>query len=106
MPRVNLLIADDVGLGKTIEADLIIQELMAQQRVRRVLVVCAASLQKQWAEKMSSKFSLRFEIVDRDYLQRLRREYSPHINLWASYPRFITSMDILKREKSCLEAFA
>ncbi len=99
MPRVNLLIADDVGLGKTIEAGMVVQELLARQRIRRMLVVCPASLQRQWFEEMISKFSLRFEIVDRDYIQRLRREYGPHVNPWASYPRLITSMDFLKREE-------
>ncbi|MBI5488802.1 MAG: DEAD/DEAH box helicase family protein [Deltaproteobacteria bacterium] len=99
MPRVNLLIADDVGLGKTIEAGMVMQELLARQRIRRVLVICPASLQKQWAEEMDQKFALRFEVVDRDYMQRLRREYGAHVNPWASYPRLITSMDFLKREE-------
>lgn len=98
MPRVNLLIADDVGLGKTIEAGMVIQELLARQRVRRIMVVCPASLQRQWAEEMLSKFALRFEIVDRAYVQRLRKEYGVHVNPWASYPRLITSMDFIKRE--------
>ncbi len=98
MPRVNLLIADDVGLGKTIEAGMVLQELIARQRVRRILIVCPASLQKQWAEEMKLKFSLMFEIVDRDYVHRVRREYGVHVNPWASYPRLITSMDFLKRE--------
>jgi SNF2 family DNA or RNA helicase len=44
MPMVNLLIADDVGLGKTIEAGLIVQELLLRHRARRVIVVCPASL--------------------------------------------------------------
>ncbi|MBN1944993.1 MAG: DISARM system SNF2-like helicase DrmD, partial [Bradymonadales bacterium] len=98
MPRVNLLIADDVGLGKTIEAGMVMQELLARQRIRRILVLCPASLQRQWAEEMLTKFALRFEIVDRDYIQKLRREYGIHVNPWASYPRLITSMDFLKRE--------
>ena len=98
MPRVNLLIADDVGLGKTIEAGMVMQELIARHRVRRVLIVCPASLQKQWSEEMRQKFSLRFETVDKAYTQRIRREYGVHVNPWASYPRLITSMDFLKRE--------
>lgn len=98
MPRVNLLIADDVGLGKTIEAGMVMQELIARQRVRRILIICPASLQKQWAEEMRQKFSLQFEIVDRDHVHRIRREYGVHVNPWASFPRLITSMDFLKRE--------
>ena len=98
MPRVSLLIADDVGLGKTIEAGLVMQELIARQRVRRVLIVCPSSLKKQWQEEMFDRFALRFEIVDLDYLDGLRKEYGAHINPWASFPRLITSMDFLKRD--------
>ena len=99
MPRVNLLIADDVGLGKTIEAGLVMQELIAQQRIRRVLVVCPASLQNQWREEMEEKFQLPFKIIDRAAIQQLRREYGVHVNPWSSSPRIITSMDFLKREQ-------
>ena len=48
MPRVSLLLADDVGLGKTIEAGLILTELLIRRRVRRVLILTPASLTKQW----------------------------------------------------------
>lgn len=98
MPRANLLIADDVGLGKTIEAGLIIQEFLAQQRISRILIVCPASLQRQWKEEMEEKFNLIFEIINRDSILRLRREYGMHMNPWNFYPRLITSMDFLKRE--------
>ncbi len=98
MPRANLLVADDVGLGKTIEAGLIIQEFLAQQRISRILIVCPASLQRQWQEEMEEKFSLHFEVIDRANIIRLRREYGIHMNPWNSYPRLITSMDFLKRE--------
>ena len=66
MPRVNLLIADDVGLGKTIEAGLVLQELVIRHRVRRALIICPASLQIQWQEQMRDKFGLEFRIIDRD----------------------------------------
>jgi hypothetical protein len=52
MARANLLIADDVGLGKTIEAGLVIQELLLRHRARNVLVVCPASLQEKWRVEM------------------------------------------------------
>lgn len=64
MPRISLLIADDVGLGKTIEAGLIAQELVLRHRARRVLIVCPAGLQVQWREQMRDKFGLRFRILD------------------------------------------
>lgn len=97
MPRVNLLIADDVGLGKTVEAGLVLQELIARARVRTCLVLCPASLQRQWQEEMAEKFNLEFRIIDRDAVVRLRREYGVHVNPWTSHPRLITSIDFLKR---------
>lgn len=73
MPRVNLLIADDVGLGKTIETGLVAQELILRQRVRRILVVCPSSLQVQWRDQMRDKFGLDFRIVSSELLRQLRR---------------------------------
>lgn len=99
MARVSLLIADDVGLGKTIEAALVMQELITRQLVRRVMVLCPASLQEQWREEMQNRFNLPFRIIDRQQVQALRREYGVHINPWNSFPRLITSMDFLKREQ-------
>jgi SNF2 domain-containing protein len=64
MPRVNLLIADDVGLGKTIEAGLVAQELILRHRARTILIVCPVSIQVQWKEEMRDKFGLEFRIVD------------------------------------------
>jgi len=96
MARVNLLIADDVGLGKTIEAGLVIQELLVRYRARTVLVVCPASLQLKWQLEMEEKFGLEFRIVDTEYLKRLRREQGIRANPWTSFPRLITSMDWMK----------
>jgi SNF2 family DNA or RNA helicase len=73
MPRVNLLIADDVGLGKTIEAGMTLLELIIRHRARRVLVVCPASLQVQWRDQMREKFGLDFRIVDSALMKDLRR---------------------------------
>jgi superfamily II DNA or RNA helicase len=99
MPRVNLLIADDVGLGKTIEAGLVIQELIVRHRARRVLVACPAALQIQWRDQMRDKFGLEFRIVDADLLRQLRRDRGLHANPWTHFPRLITSIDFLKRER-------
>jgi len=99
MPRVNLLLADDVGLGKTIETGLVIQELIARQRIKRILVLCPASLQIKWKEEMESKFQLPFNIIDRIEIQKLRREYGINVNPWNTFPRIITSFDFLKREQ-------
>ena len=96
MARVNLLIADDVGLGKTIEAGLVVQELLVRHRARTVFIVCPASLQVKWQVEMWEKFGLEFRIVDTDYIKQLRRERGIHANPWTSFPRLITSMDWMK----------
>jgi len=96
MSRVNLLIADDVGLGKTIEAGLVIQELILRHRVRTVLVVCPSSLQIKWKTEMWEKFGLEFRIVDTESLKELRKKLGIHVNPWTSFPRLITSMDWVK----------
>src|SRR5262245_53997253 len=99
MPRVNLLIADDVGLGKTIEAGLVAQELILRHRARSILIVCPSSIQVQWKEEMRDKFGLEFRIVDSALFADLRRRRGIHVNPWAHFPRLITSIDFLKRER-------
>ncbi len=99
MARVNLLIADDVGLGKTIEAGLVAQELLIRHRARRILIVCPAGLQQQWRDQMRDKFGLDFRIVDSEMMRRLRRSRGLHVNPWTHFPRLITSMDYLKRDQ-------
>jgi superfamily II DNA or RNA helicase len=99
MPRVNLLVADDVGLGKTIEAGLVMQELILRHRARTILIVCPSSIQVQWKEEMRDKFGLEFRIVDSALLADLRRRRGIHVNPWAHFPRLITSIDFLKRER-------
>lgn len=98
MVRVNLLIADDVGLGKTIEAGLVLQELLLRHRARRMLVVCPAALQRQWRDQMRDKFGLEFRIVDSALMKHLRRARGIHVNPWTHFPRLITSIDFLKRD--------
>lgn len=99
MPRTNLLIADDVGLGKTIEAGLVMQELMLRHRARTMLIVCPAGLTIQWRDEMRDKFGLDFRIVDADLLKSLRRSRGSTTNPWAHYPRLIVSVDWLKRDR-------
>ncbi|HJN16689.1 MAG TPA: DISARM system SNF2-like helicase DrmD, partial [Armatimonadota bacterium] len=99
MPRVNLLIADDVGLGKTIESGMVALELMIRHRARRILIVCPSALQVQWQEQMRDKFGLDFRIVNSDLMRELRRKRGIHVNPWGHFPRLITSIDFLKRER-------
>jgi superfamily II DNA or RNA helicase len=96
MARVSLLIADDTGLGKTIEAGLVLQELLLRHRARTILVVCPSSLQEKWRVEMQEKFGLEFRIVNSEYVSRLRRERGVRANPWKSFPRLITSMDWAK----------
>jgi superfamily II DNA or RNA helicase len=96
MARVNLLIADDVGLGKTIEAGLVVQEMLIRHRARTVFVICPPSLQLKWQTEMQEKFGLEFRIVDTEYVKRLRREQGIHANPWTSFPRIIASIDWMK----------
>src|SRR5690606_33943590 len=100
VPRVNLLIADDVGLGKTIEAGLVIQELLLRHRARTVMIVCPASLCLKWQTETAEKFGLDFHIVDSDAVRMLRRERGVGANIWTSFPRLIVSIDWLKRSRA------
>ncbi len=104
MPRIALLLADDVGLGKTIEAGLILSELILRRRARRVLIACPASLRYQWKQEMREKFSLTFDIVDRDETHALRKRIGLDANPWRTYSRVITSYHYLK-QPDVLEQF-
>ena len=104
MPRVSLLLADDVGLGKTVEAGLILAELLLRRRIRRILIATPASLRVQWQEEMWEKFSLPFSIVDRDGTAKLRRDLGMDANPWRSHSRIITSYHYLK-QPDVLEQF-
>lgn len=96
MPRVNLLIADDVGLGKTIEAGMVIQEMLLRHRARRVLIVCPASLTGKWQEEMAQRFGLGFTVLGSDAMRELRRTYGLGQNPFNVYPRVIVSLQWLR----------
>ena len=96
MPRVSLLLADGVGLGKTIQAGLVLEELLLRRRIRRILVLCPAMLQRQWQYELRRKFNLDFRVIDSDSTFKLRRELGIDTNPWRAFPRIITSMDYLR----------
>ncbi len=96
MPRVNLLIADDVGLGKTIEAGLVAQELLLRHRARRMLVVCPATLTGKWKSEMDEKFGLDFTALNAETLRDLRRSHGLLANPFAVFPRTIISLQWLR----------
>src|SRR5207237_10567527 len=74
LPRVNLFIADDTGLGKTIEAGLIARELLLRKRAKSIVVAAPPSVLEQWKAEPDERFGLRFEILDRAYIAPVRRE--------------------------------
>ena len=95
LPRVNLFIADDVGLGKTIEAALIASELLLRRRVREIVVACPPSMLMQWKDELEARFGLTFEILDRAYIDRVRQERGYGVNPWTTFPRFLISHKLL-----------
>ncbi len=97
LPRANLFIADDVGLGKTIEAGLVLQELILRQRVDFVLIVCPATLCLQWRDEMERRFGLHFEIYNRAFMARRRQERGFAVNPWQTHARFVISYQTLRR---------
>lgn len=99
LPRVNLFIADDVGLGKTIEAGLILRELIMRQKVKRIVIACPASVITQWQTEMEVRFGLTFVILDREYVIRCRRERGYGVNPWKAHSRFIVSHSLLRDEE-------
>ena len=91
-PRANLLLADDVGLGKTIEAGLVIQELFLRHRARTAVIVCPPSLALKWQDEMREKFGLEFTIVNSELMALVRRTHGLHANPFQLFPRVIVSM--------------
>lgn len=95
LPRVNLFIADDVGLGKTIEAGLIARELLLRKKVREIVVSCPPSMLLQWQEELQNRFGLRFEILNKEYIKNVRRERGFSVNPWTTHTRFLISHRLL-----------
>ena len=98
LPRVNLFIADDVGLGKTIEAGLIARELRLRRRIDRMVVACPPAMLDQWRDEMEARFGLMFTILDRAYVTRMRRERGFSVNPWTTHSRFLISHRLLVDE--------
>lgn len=101
---IRLLIADDVGLGKTIEAGMILSELMARQMIRKILIITPSNLREQWKEVLYNCFHHKFEILSQFSRKSLEREIPSDSNPWQYYQRIITSIDYIKREEQLLSA--
>ena len=95
LPRVNLFIADDTGLGKTIEAGLIARELLLRKKVKTIVVATPPSVLEQWSAELEQRFGLVFEVLDRAYLTRMRRERGFGVNPWRTHSRFLVSHNLL-----------
>jgi len=96
-PRVRMLIADDVGLGKTIEAGLIITELLTRQMASCLLVIVPANLREQWREALDYFFHIPARIISTRHRREMERELPAGANPWEHYRFLITSVDYAKQ---------
>lgn len=96
LPRVNLMVADDVGLGKTIEAALVMRELMLRRRLDFFLVAAPSSMTLQWKEELASKFGISATIVDSDFFADIRAKRGFSYNPWNAASGFIISHALLR----------
>ena len=92
----RLLIADTTGLGKTIEAGLIISELLARGRAHSVLILTPASLREQWRQQMRDLFYQEFEVFSSETRKRLERTIPPGADPWLYFDKLIVSIDYAK----------
>jgi hypothetical protein len=94
---VRLLIADDVGVGKTIEAAMIARELLDRGLARRLGVLCPAHLCDQWERALREKFAIETVLVQPSQIRRLERDLPrPDISIYEHYPNFVASIDFVK----------
>lgn len=99
MSRPRLLLADGVGLGKTIQAGLILTELMARRIAHRILIVSPAGpLMDQWRTELLERFGLRATVIDRAKLDEIRRSTEMGANPFDQIGIGLASMDFLKQE--------
>jgi len=107
-PRPRLLIADDVGLGKTIEAGLCLLELMSRRRADRVLVVVPPGLIPQWEEELQERFGLKFAVIENATgLAREQTKLPAGVSPWdLPKAQIITSLDYLKKDEVRRRALA
>ena len=95
---VRLLIADDVGIGKTIEAGLVASELLATGTAQRLSVLCPPSLAEQWREELSTKFGLEAELVLPGTIRRLERGLAQDESVFDRHRVTVVSTDFIKAE--------
>ena len=93
---VRLLIADDVGIGKTIEAAVIARELLDRGEIRRLAVLCPPHLAEQWQQELDEKFHIEAELVLSSTIQRLERDLPLGVSVFDHYRFTIVSTDFIK----------
>lgn len=96
----RILIADEVGLGKTIQAGLVIAETLDRVDEPHVLVVVPASLRDQWRDELAERFNLPVVIADSTTLSRIGSGFAAGANPWAGQPLIVTSIDYIKRPEA------
>ena len=96
---VRLLIADDVGIGKTVEACLIARELLDRGEARKLAVLCPPHLAEQWQAELRSKFNIQAELLLPSTVTRLERDLSVGQSLFEYYPYLIVSTDLIKSDR-------
>src|SRR5262245_25709409 len=102
----RLLLADEVGLGKTIQAALILSELRARGLVDRALILAPASLRDQWADELARRFELVAAVIDAHELRRLITELQLGVNPWSTIPLAIGSLEYVKRPETLVSVCA
>jgi len=96
---VRLLIADDVGIGKTIEACLIARELLDRDEIRRMTVLCPPHLAEQWQRALRNQFHLDAELVLSSTVSRLEKGLLPGESVFERFPVTVVSTDYIKRQE-------
>ncbi len=94
--KPRCLIADEVGLGKTIEGAMIFEELKLRGIAKRILIITPSGLAIQWQEEMKQKFNEDFIVMDRNLLHSLKEIHGTESNAWLKYNQVITSIDFIK----------
>ena len=96
---IRLLVADDVGVGKTIEAGLIARELLDRGEIERLCVICPPHLCEQWQVELAEKFSIDAEVVRTGTATRLERGLRPDESVFEVYPYTVVSLDYIKSDR-------
>ena len=99
LDTVRLLVADDVGIGKTIEAGVIARELLDRGELARLAVICPPHLCEQWQRELSEKFAIDAEVVRTGTATRLERGLRPDESVFEVYPFTVVSLDYIKSDR-------